>query len=149
MITTNASYLKPNFFRSESQSLYNWRCVDLELNFPYYFVEYAQTEGYAKLTTRKIVANFSDLEEVCKAIQENMNLELTQVSLLSPGWLNKTTGWELNALSEIQYGNFGKKDPWVQIFILQDGRRLIDSSLDLKLEDAIEMQCHFSVKAYM
>lgn len=149
MITTNDTYLKRNFLPPSDFPVYNWLCVDLELNAPYFFIEYAQTEKYARLTGRKIVSNFSDLEKVCKLIHGDAKFELTQISLLSPGWLNKSTGWQLDELSDVQFGNFGQKEPWVQIYTLKDGRNLIETSLNLDIEDALELQCQFSVKAYM
>lgn len=149
MITTNDSYLKRNFFSSVTPPVYNWRCVDLELNVPYFFVEYVQHKKSARLTARKLAASFADLKDICQAIQKNRKLQLTQVSLLSPNWLNKAGGWELTPLSEIKCGNFGQKEPWVQIFTLQDGRHLIDTNLNLNIEDALEIHCQFSVKAYM
>lgn len=149
MITTKNSYLKPNFYASEEQPLYHWRCVDLEINSPYYFVEYIHKEKSSRLTARKIVSDLADLTEICKAIKRDVKLQLVRISLLSPGWLNKSHLWELDSLSEIHYGNFGQKDPWVQIFKLQDGRQLFDAELKLDIEDAQEIQCQFLVNEYM
>ncbi|MFZ6871915.1 hypothetical protein ACO0LF_07635 [Undibacterium sp. Di27W] len=149
MITTNDSYLKRNFFSSAKSPVYNWRCVDLELNLPYFFVEYVQHKKYASLTARKLAGSLADLEDICMAIQKHQKLQLTRVSLFSPNWLSKSGDWELNALSEIKYGNFGPKEPWVQIFVLQDGRQLIDANLDLDVQDALELQCQFSVNTYL
>ncbi|MBC3917078.1 hypothetical protein H8L32_06290 [Undibacterium sp. CY18W] len=149
MITTNDSYLARNIFPSKDFPVYNWLCVDLELNAPYFFVEYVQIEEYSRLTGRKIISNFSDLEKICKLIRSDANLELAQISLLSPDWLNKSTGWQLNELSDVQFGNFGQKEPWVQIYTLKDGRHLIETRLNLDIEDALELQSRFSVQAYL
>ncbi|MFZ6876456.1 hypothetical protein ACO0LF_30760 [Undibacterium sp. Di27W] len=149
MITTNNSYLKQNFFASEEHPVYHWRCVDLEINSPYYFLEYIQKENSSRLSARKIVSDLADLIEMCQAIKRDAKLQLVRISLLSPSWLNKSHMWELASLSEVHYGNFGQKEPWVQIFKLQDGRQLFDPSLKLDIEDAQEVHCQFLVTEYM
>ena len=149
MITTNNSYLKPNFLASEGQAIYHWRCVDLEINSPYYFVEYCHEEKSSRLSARKIVSDTLDLVEICKAIQRDPHLQLIRISLLSPDRVNKSNTWELNSLSEIQYGNFGETEPWVQIFTLQDGRQLFNASINLEIENALELHQHFLVAEYM
>ena len=54
-------------------------------------------------------------------------VRLTEVRLVSPGWLNGTGTWQMSPLREIRSGTYQGRD--LMMFGLQDGRWLVEDQV--------------------
>jgi len=74
-------------------------------------------------------------------------LELIEVNLLSPAWLNKKGKWLLDPLSKIFVGS-EPGEHWHDVFIyeLDNGQKYIESALETKEENVTQITCVFDKK---
>jgi len=75
-------------------------------------------------------------------------VEIVEVNLASPGYLNKTGKWLLEPLSKIYVG-FEPEEHLQEAFIYQmdDGQKYIDSALDTEEKNIRKIHCIFDKKA--
>lgn len=96
-----------------------WHWVTLGMQIPYFLTEY-QINTENGPFVRQVI--FSDLELV-KSLQqaEDGAVQLRSVSLLSPGYLNGSDGYEMERLDEVRSM---PDDPGDFLFVLKSGRTL-------------------------
>lgn len=145
MILTNDSYSMPFYFGSKENRIYNWRCVDLDSNYPYFFIEYRHKEGGSSFNLKKMVSSIDDLIQICSDIKQCINSALIQMALLSPPWISMAECWEMISLSEILSVNIEMNEPPIHVFITKDGRKLFDSLTPINLANATEVRSLLSV----
>jgi len=75
-------------------------------------------------------------------------VEIVEVNLVSPGYLNKTGKWLLEPLSKILVG-LEPVDHLQEAFIykMDDGQKYIDSALDTEEKNIRKINCIFDKKA--
>jgi hypothetical protein len=78
-----------------------WRRMTIELQDPYYFIEYQLKAGGALMGETVIVHFLADLLNICKQANEDSRLRIIAVQLLSPRRINETSSWKLEELREI------------------------------------------------
>lgn len=78
-----------------------WRRMTIELQDPYYLIEYQIRAGSTLMGETVIVHFLDDLLGICKQANEDSRLFIVAVQLLSPRRINETTSWKLEELCEI------------------------------------------------
>jgi hypothetical protein len=126
MISTHSSYSAPFSFSNDGGAFQNWRCVDLTLNFPYFFIEFECIEDQMPHRQSKIVCRGEDLIELCTQIREQDNLTLTQIALLNPSTRNSNRGWTLININQILEADFEEFNQATLIYVADDGVKYAD-----------------------
>jgi hypothetical protein len=78
-----------------------WRRITIELQDPYYVIEYQLRENGTFMGETIIVHFLADLLGICKQANEDSRLHIVAVQLLSPKRINETSSWKLEELREI------------------------------------------------
>lgn len=78
-----------------------WRRMTIELQDPYYVIEYQLKAGDTLMGETVIVHFLDDLLNICKQANEDSRLRIIAVQLLSPKRINETSSWKLDELREI------------------------------------------------
>lgn len=143
MITTNNSYLSHTFSANKTDITQTWRCVDLDLNIPYFLIEYDLTELDIALRMRKLVYDISDLSNCWKTIQQESTTNGIRAYLMSPTWLNKSDGWQIHQLDEIFMVEAVPNKTWSTVYVLKNGCRFTDSNSELDLENIVNVKTIF------
>ena len=78
-----------------------WRRMTIELQDPYYVIEYQLKAGDTLMGETIIVHFLDDLLNICKQASEDFRLRIIAVQLLSPKRINETANWKLEELREI------------------------------------------------
>jgi hypothetical protein len=78
-----------------------WRKMTIELQDPYYVIEYQLRAGDTLMGETVIVHFLTDLLNICKQANEDSRLHIIAVQLLSPRRINETSSWKLEELREI------------------------------------------------
>lgn len=78
-----------------------WRRMTVELQEPYYVIEYQLRADDILLSETVIVHFLDDLLNICKQANEDSRLRILAVQLLSPKRINETSSWKLEELREI------------------------------------------------
>ena len=78
-----------------------WRRMTIELQDPYYVIEYQLKAGDTLMGETVIVHFLDDLLNICKQANEDPRLRIIAVQLLSPKRINETSNWKLEELREI------------------------------------------------
>ena len=140
MFTTTEIDRMPVFCGSDGHKTFNWRSVELDLNVPYFFVEYIFDEEHANLHQRKLITSANELIQFCNTIRSARHMKLKQVAMFAPPWINKSSGWELIDLSFILHVEIEPGSPVVPVFVGLDGRKLSSkiSALDFQNARTIE-----------
>ena len=143
MITTINSYLSHTFLANKNDNIQTWRCVDLDLNIPYFLIEYDLTERDVSLRMRKLVCSISDLSNWWEMIQQDSSAQGIRASLMSPGWLNSSDGWQIHELIGILTVETEPNVPWSTIYVLKNGDRFIDSNSEFDLKKDAQVKTLF------
>lgn len=94
-----------------------WSWVELGLKLPYYFVTVLFTDdGDVKLERHLILSDLRVLQEL--VANPPAHLHLQRVDLLSPGYMNGSSGYQLAQLSEVWQASGEQR------FIMADGAEL-------------------------
>lgn len=100
-----------------------WSYAQIDLHAPWFYVEYMVSESGISASSMLLLSTVDQLVNFSK----RPDLQLTQVHLISPGYLNNTGSWQMNSLKEIiratQIVN-GIEVP-ITIYKLGDGRELV------------------------
>jgi hypothetical protein len=78
-----------------------WRRMTIELQDPYYVIEYQLRESGTLMGETVIVHFLTDLLNICKQANGDSRLHIVAVQLLSPSRINETSSWKLEELREI------------------------------------------------
>lgn len=84
-----------------SDEVTTWRRMTIELQDPYYVVEYQLSVGDTLIDETVIVHFLDDLFNICKQANEDSRLRIISVQILSPKRINETSSWKLEELREI------------------------------------------------
>lgn len=104
-----SSALAPNGERA-------WSWVELGLKIPYYFVTVLITDDDVKLERQIIFSDLRTIQEL--AANPPAHVHLQRVDLLSPGYMNGSSGYQIAQLSEVWQANGEHR------FIMADGAEL-------------------------
>jgi len=107
-----------------------WTQITLTLDFPWYCLSFSYIncadEGLQKTLF------LSDPAQVREFLQGASNtIQVDQVLLVSPPRLNRTRTWLMEPLSEIRRGRLSQNGFYIYVYVLQDGRRYINSSASI------------------
>jgi hypothetical protein len=75
--------------------------MTIELQDPYYVIEYQLKAGDTLMGETIIVHFLDDLLNICKQANEDFRLRIIAVQILSPKRINETSNWKLEELREI------------------------------------------------
>lgn len=112
-----------------------WRRMTIELQDPYFLIEYQISFGDTLMGETVIVHFLDDLLGICEQANEDSRLFITGVQLLSPRRINETASWKLEELREIwrHSGDFGD-----QITFVTSSGILCDRGQDAVEKDYLE-----------
>jgi len=97
-----------------------WHWVELGLNLPYYLLELVVDTDGVPMVKHITTANLEVVTEASKHVSEHTRLR--SVSLLSPGYVNGSDGYQLDRIAEIWSPN--PTDRSRLLFVLADSRTL-------------------------
>ncbi len=104
-----------------------WRWVELGLQIPYFLLHVEVTSDEMQIARHFV---FSELDEVLQSIEVQSNqVEVKELALMSPGYMNGSSGYRLDTIKEIWRD---KETGRTFSFILSDGRKL---AFDLSGDD--------------
>ncbi|MDF1690660.1 MAG: hypothetical protein P1U35_13745 [Cycloclasticus sp.] len=135
----NEIHLIPSFHEEGEQF---WSAITLEINKMFLQVTYQRSQD-AELKKTVFLLSAEQLER----LSHMDDIEISEVNLASPGSLNKTGEWRLEPLSKIYVGSEPGKN-WQDIFIylLDDGKKYIDSAMGTEEKDFTQVHCIFNKK---
>lgn len=84
-----------------SDEVTTWRRMTIELQDPYYVVEYQLSVGDTVIDETVMVHFLDDLFNICKQAAADSRLRIIAVQILSPKRINATSSWKLEELREI------------------------------------------------
>lgn len=93
-----------------------WSWVELGLKIPYYFVTVIFTDEDVKLERQMIFSDLRTIQEL--AANPPAHVHLKRVDLLSPGYMNGSSGYQIAQLSEVWQASGEQR------FIMADGAEL-------------------------
>lgn len=100
-----------------------WSYAQIDLHAPWFYVEYTVSEGEISASSMLLLSTVDQLINCAT----RSDLQLTQVHLISPGYLNNTGSWQMNSLKEVIRATqivSGIEAP-ITIYRLGDGRELV------------------------
>jgi hypothetical protein len=133
----------PFFCGTDGQKFFNWRSVELDLNVPYFFVEYVFDEEHANLHHRKFFISANELIQFCNRIRSTLKMKLKQVAILAPPWINKKDTWQLIDLTLILHVEFESGSPMIPVYVALDGRQLSGQMKVIDLQKAKKVETVF------
>ena len=104
----------------------DWTHVTLTIDFPWYCLSYS-SRAHATLGVSG-TEFLSKPDQVAEFLGHTSNIiQVDQLLLVSPPRLNQTKQWQMEPLSEVWRGQFKGDCLYVHVYVLQDGRRYVDS----------------------
>lgn len=103
------------------EEVLTWRRITIELQNPYYVIEYQMKESGTFLGETVVIHFLADLLNICKQANRDSRFRIIGVQLLSPKRMNKTSGWKLDNLREIWRSRNNVSDQLT--FVTTDGTR--------------------------
>ncbi len=145
MITTCQSYAMPFFLQVGKEFSQGWKCVDLDLNIPYFFIAYELTAEEDVTNIRKIISIERDVPQFCLDLQADPLCKLRQLSIIAPSWLNQTNRWQMIDIVEIRCARFAEDGISVNVYLNAIGQKLTTSMHPINLEEATQIDFVLSV----
>jgi hypothetical protein len=100
-----------------------WHYVQLHIHFPWLYVEYAiDHEDYKSKSILFLTTN-DQLQELV----DRSDIEITQVHVVTPGYVNKTSVWQMDQLKKVMTASITKdrqREP-VTIYVLCNDQEII------------------------
>lgn len=115
-----------------------WTSVQMPLQNAWYLVAYERgcddEDGYRRATV--FVTSSDEVVEISK------NLTVNQVSLVTPGWMNKSDAWEMESLSEIWQGSepAAKGGGSATLCVAESGIQRVITFLETPAEELIDLK---------
>lgn len=122
--TTNAAELP--FSGVVSPDSRFWSQVQLSLSIPWFFCEYEITSGINK-SIRNVIF-LTNIEQLLQ-LHQHPDLELLQVDLVSPEYINKKGRWLMQTIFEIWAWVDPKTCQKILMYIFQDGTRYLNPEI--------------------
>lgn len=89
----------------------------------------------------------SDEEQWLKLIAKPpRGQKITGVRLVSPGWLNKTGEWQMEALQELWIGTEPDSDQRAKVYVVRSGSRYVDSDLRTAENELRDLERQYSAE---
>lgn len=138
MLATEDRHEYPAFPFSQVSGSKIWRLVSLELQIPYFFVNYAFMEGDDWVSQVSILWKEDDLLDFCREVQGDSSTKIIQIALLAPPNTTEIRAWRMITLKEIWRGEDRDHQHREMVYIGVDGEKLL-SSLAVEDESQIEL----------
>lgn len=108
----------PHSIADEDKRL--WGYVALKIQIPWFYVVYKVLNPAAFESTGVLFLN--NLEQLI-SLQQDQDINILQIDLVSPGYMNGTGQWKMEPLSEILEGLRTDTDieQWERVFVLRNG----------------------------
>lgn len=138
MFTTfeHCAFEIPGLLLGEGQRA--WKLVFRELALPWFYVSYRIRDRDVELEETVCIDLLDSLLELERE-QNTCRIAITQVQLVSPGWLNGSGRWKMEPLKEVLRGNGPPPhNQRVQIYVLESGDRYLsptEPSTERELRD--------------
>ncbi len=104
-----------------------WRHVDFELSAPYFLVNYEYDEDHHRFNQTKVIFNLHDLVTFCGSVKESESAILKQLAMISPSWMNRSSGWQMADITEIFYAQITGSESTVPVFVTKSGETMVES----------------------
>lgn len=100
-----------------------WSYAHIDLHTPWFYVEYQVSKGEISAKSMLLLSTVNQLIDCAS----RTDLQLTEVHLISPGYLNNTGSWQMNSLKEVMRASqiVSSIEAPVTIYRLRDGRELV------------------------
>lgn len=138
MLATEDRHEYPAFPFSQASGSKIWRLVSLELQIPYFFVNYAFMEGDDWVSQVSILWKEDDLLDFCREVQGDSSTKIIQIALLAPPSTSEIKTWRMITLKEIWRGRIRDHQHREMVYVGIEGDRLL-SSLATDDESQIEL----------
>lgn len=126
MLATEDRHEYPAFPFSQVPGSKIWRLVSLELQIPYFFVNYAFMEGDDWVYQVSILWKEDDLLDFCREVQGDSSTKIIQIALLAPP-NTIIRAWRMITLKEIWRGEDRDHQHREMVYIKFDGEKLLSS----------------------
>lgn len=101
-----------------------WTCVNLAINRPWFFATYSLYLPQGEIRESVLLSSIDQVNQLLG--QDRDTMEVQQLMLVSPGYLNGAGHWRMEALSEIWRGRAAGLGDEVWMYHLADGRQYIE-----------------------
>lgn len=103
-----------------------WSCVEMQLYIPWFIASYKLDPSEDELEATYTMF-LSSVEQIMSL--NNRIGKITQISLISPSYMNNTKGWKLDTLKKIKMGKEDANNKNTYIFITVDDICYVDNAL--------------------
>lgn len=101
-----------------------WTHITLTVNFPWFCLSHSSRTGSEiGIKGTEFLSNPDQVAEFLN--QPESNIDVDQLLLVSPPRLNRTRNWKMEPLAEVWRGHFKDSGLFVDVYVLQDGRRYV------------------------
>lgn len=100
IVTHEQDRLANHGFLLESRS-HLWRRVRMDLAIPYFLLTYEVQDGEHWVHQCELYWQVDQLTGSFAELSQNKRYRFVQISLISPGWMNGKTGWQMETITEI------------------------------------------------
>lgn len=127
MLATEDRHEYPAFPFSQVSGSKIWRLVSLELQIPYFFVNYAFMEGDDWVSQASILWKEDDLLDFCREVQGDSSTKIIQIALLAPSSTSEIKTWRMITLKEIWRGRIRDHQHREMVYVGIEGERHLGS----------------------
>lgn len=118
-----------------------WTHVNLISALPWFFATYLQPSLDGPVLKTLLLSSVDQVADLLKDNEEE-SIEISELMLVSPSYLNHTEGWLMEPLTEIWHGRLNNdSDDYAFIYFLASGKRYVDSLESHDFLKISELKC--------
>ncbi len=147
MFRTFSNGHSPGVSNCQCTGEYIWSFVSLPDEATWFYASFSITSP--NMNTRQETMLLSSVAQVIELFRKSWEaVKVSQLILVSPKQINKSSGWLMEPLVEIWSGRHPVQCDNVFIFTLADGRQYFDSPHSIKHSDLRDLECLVSLPAH-
>lgn len=144
MLVTHERHLVSNTPHMLEKGEQLWDVVELQLNVPYFFVNYDIEENAFRISQQALLWQPRTFFKFCAGMMDGGNQRIDNVSLLIPPALSECDRWEMIGLQAVLTATHKKKKTRFVIYVDERGKRYTESWIGDVSDDALEnVEQHF------
>lgn len=119
-----------------------WAYAEIDIQRPWFYVQYSshfETENYRSMLL------FSRIEQL-QELSLNQAVKITEVNIVTPSYINKSSNWKMSCLVKIKkgYGKLANQETPIYIYELMDGSKIIHNTTGSDITQNIKFETVFS-----
>ena len=120
-----------------------WSYAEIDIQRPWFYVQYSsyfETENYRSMLL------FSRIEQL-QELSLNQSVKITEVNIVTPPYINKSSNWKMSCLDKIKkgYAKLAGQDSPIYIYELMDGTEILHNTTGADIAQTIKFETVFSL----